>query len=198
VTTHIGARRFRFHDHHQPLDVHLDLHVLDTTDAGVKVTLGAEGDAFWIPRGPPVRWATVPEPGVKVVATMPRWLAIKHNQVRESRVNGQRVLNFHQHPELDPEKSTATGSFPMSDFPPDAGRGALYRNTKAEKPSHPSHTGFADIDGKRYRIAAWVRVKEDGSGEKFFSLSFRPADEQPQQQRPRPESMPAVDAEIPF
>lgn len=87
----------------------------------------------------------------------------------------------------------------MSDFPPDAGKGALYRNSKAEKPSHPSHTGFADIDGKRYRIAAWVRTKE-GTDERFFSLSFRQAEARADDQaKPKQRAAgPTFSDEIPF
>ena len=88
----------------------------------------------------------------------------------------------------------------MGDFPPDAGKGALYRNDKATKPSHPSHTGFADIDGKRYRIAAWVRTKE-GTDERFFSLSFRPAEERSDERREQPKpgrGGPDFDSQIPF
>jgi hypothetical protein len=88
---------------------------------------------------------------------------------------------------------------PMSDYQQDAGKGAIYRNDKATKPSHPSHTGFCEIDGKRYRIAAWVRTKE-GSDERYFSLSFRPAEDRTddRRQQERREQQRPKDDQIPF
>jgi hypothetical protein len=50
--------------------------------------------------------------------------------------------------------------------------GALFRNDRKEKDSHPTHTGTALIDGKEYFISAWT--KESKGGNRFFSLAFKP------------------------
>lgn len=169
------------------------LHIIDVRAKGVQVaTPASTGDLFWLPRQH-VTWSEPPRPGGKVTATLPRWLAVKNRQLVA--VRGQLSIAFHKPIEFDPIK--AERPIPMTDFPADAGKGALFRNTKAEKPSHPSHTGTCEIDGKRYRIAAWVKTSEK-TGEKYFSLSFRPdAQQQPAQQKPA--SGPRFDDEtIPF
>jgi hypothetical protein len=84
-----------------------------------------------------------------------------------------------------------------SDFPPEAGKGMLGRNSKAEKPSHPSHTGVCEIAGTRYRIAAWVRTSEL-TGEKYFSLSFREVGEQQPARPQQPGGGPTFDEPVPF
>jgi hypothetical protein len=111
------------------------LHVLDVRGKGVQVvTPGSTSEAFWLPRGSPVVWSEAPEPGAKVSASIPRWLAQRHHQFVALR--GQYSILFHQKAELDPEK--AKGPIPMAnDRPEDAGRGALFKNDKKEKPSHP-------------------------------------------------------------
>jgi uncharacterized protein (DUF736 family) len=48
--------------------------------------------------------------------------------------------------------------------------GALFRNDKKEKPSHPDYRGDCKIDGVDYRISGWI--KESKNGGKFMSLSF--------------------------
>jgi hypothetical protein len=175
--------------------MNVSLHIISLSAKGVQcVTLGSTDAGFWLPRRH-VTWSEPPEAGAKVSAEVPTWLAQKHKQLVA--VRGQYAFPLTPLPGLDPERATQDGSFPMSDYPQDAGKGALYRNTKAEKPSHPSHTGFCDIDGRRYRIAAWVRTKED-TGEKYFSLTFRPADEQPAKPAQRSSSDPTFDDQIPF
>lgn len=62
-------------------------------------------------------------------------------------------------------------------------RGTLGRNTRREKDTHPEYSGKCDIDGKVYWISGWVKEGQDG---KFFSLSFRPQQEQaPKQTKPQ-------------
>jgi hypothetical protein len=69
----------------------------------------------------------------------------------------------------------------MTDRPEDAGNGVLFRNDKREKPSQPEFKGECTIKGKRFWLAAWVKTSEK-SGQKFFSLAFREAEEQ----KPKP------------
>ena len=42
----------------------------------------------------------------------------------------------------------------MSDMPEDAGTGALFKNDRKEKPSHPDYRGNAMIKGKKF----WVKA----------------------------------------
>jgi uncharacterized protein (DUF736 family) len=51
-------------------------------------------------------------------------------------------------------------------------RGALFRNSRKEKDSHPDHQGTLNVGGVDYWISAWV--KTSGKGQKYFSLSVKP------------------------
>jgi hypothetical protein len=79
-------------------------------------------------------------------------------------------------------------------------RGTLGKNKRREKDSQPEYTGKCEIDGRMYWISAWVKL---GQGEKFFSLSFKPQDQQTSQEPRRasapPPSRPKdMDDDIPF
>jgi len=56
-------------------------------------------------------------------------------------------------------------------------RGALFRNDKAASDKHPTHTGKINVEGRDYYLNAWVK---DGKKGKFFSLSVKPMDAQPE------------------
>lgn len=73
--------------------------------------------------------------------------------------------------------------------------GTLGRNLRKEKDSHPTHSGRCVVAGVEYWISAWVKDGQDGS--KFFSLSFRPREEQ---SRPAAPAVSGTDFndEIPF
>ena len=71
--------------------------------------------------------------------------------------------------------------------------GSIFRNDRREKDSHPTHTGSAKIDGVEYWISAWVN--ETGGGKKYFSLKFRPKDEQ---SKPSKQDVEWSDEDVPF
>jgi len=49
--------------------------------------------------------------------------------------------------------------------------GALFRNDKGDNQRRPDYRGDCKIDGKTWRISAWMK---DGKKGRFMSLSFEP------------------------
>lgn len=78
-------------------------------------------------------------------------------------------------------------------------RGALFRNDKAASDKHPTHTGKINVDGRDYYLNAWVK---DGKKGKFFSLSVKPMDAQPEGHPDRfrepPRGRQEDDLDVPF
>jgi hypothetical protein len=62
----------------------------------------------------------------------------------------------------------------MSDFD-NTNRGALFKNTRKERDTHPDYNGSINIDGKEYWLNGWLK---EGKSGKFFSLSVKPKDAQ--------------------
>lgn len=58
--------------------------------------------------------------------------------------------------------------------------GALFRNDRREKDTHPHMTGTINVDGRDYWLSAWTKKNEDGSF-KLISLSVKPKEERNQQ-----------------
>lgn len=56
----------------------------------------------------------------------------------------------------------------------DTNRGALFKNSRKTKDSHPNMTGRINVEGKEYWISAWT--KTDRSGNRFQSLSVSPVE----------------------
>jgi hypothetical protein len=83
----------------------------------------------------------------------------------------------------------------MADRAEDAGSGALFKNDKKEKPSHPDYRGDAMIKGRKFWVSGWIKTSEKG-GQKFISLAFREAEEQ--QAKPKLKAPTNTDADILF
>ena len=59
--------------------------------------------------------------------------------------------------------------------------GLLKRNDRKEKDSHPDYRGTINIDGTDYWLSGWLKVGREGTklaGQKFFSLSVTPMEDQ--------------------
>lgn len=77
-------------------------------------------------------------------------------------------------------------------FEPKDGHGALFKNDRKEKPSHPDYRGDLRVEGIDFKLAGWV--KETAAGKKYLSLSAMPKEET----RPAPEQATELNDEIPF
>jgi hypothetical protein len=85
----------------------------------------------------------------------------------------------------------------MTDTPEDAGHGALFKNDKKEKPSHPDYRGDCTIEGRKFWMSAWIKEGQKG---KYMSVAFRPAEGEAAKPKPKPQVKAAgkADDDVPF
>lgn len=67
-------------------------------------------------------------------------------------------------------------------------RGAIWKNKKKEKDTHPDFTGSLNVDGTEYWVNAWRRKDDAPETAPALSFSVRPKDapQQPISQRAMP------------
>ncbi|HET7624387.1 MAG TPA: hypothetical protein VFM25_03910 [Verrucomicrobiae bacterium] len=80
-------------------------------------------------------------------------------------------------------------------------RGILFRNFRKKQPKHPDVVGEATVDGRKYKIAGWLKP---GKRAEFHSLAFTEEQAQPEHCGAMPSApvefseSPAPDSDIPF
>jgi hypothetical protein len=58
---------------------------------------------------------------------------------------------------------------------------ALFKNAKKKEAKHPDYTGTAEVDGKKYKLAGWIKECGPNSrtpGVKFISMKLTPEDDE--------------------
>ena len=73
--------------------------------------------------------------------------------------------------------------------------GILSKNRRKEKENHPDITGQATIEGKDYWLSGWSKTGKNGP---FYSLSFKPKEENSNSRSSAPSSSSLDDDSIPF
>ena len=89
----------------------------------------------------------------------------------------------------------------MSTYQQKPNSGALFKNHRKEKDTHPDYRGTCNINGTELEISAWL--KKSQKGEMFMSLAFQPPrvkPPQPAQPATKPGEMnpPGDNSDVPF
>jgi hypothetical protein len=83
----------------------------------------------------------------------------------------------------------------MNTRPEDVSSGALFKNDRKEKPSHPDYRGDATIHGRKFGLAHGSKMARTG---KYMSLAIRHADDEFADTKPKPTAKAVANAEMPF
>lgn len=105
-------------------------------------------------------WGSFPPGKIVTDSSQLLWQKITLDQLYQ-------LLRFELNPKTLELIEMGKKSFPNS--------GSLFKNENRTTDKHPEYSGSAEIDGVQYWISAWVK---DGQKGKFFSLSFKPKDQQ--------------------
>ena len=57
--------------------------------------------------------------------------------------------------------------------------GAIFKNDKKEKETHPDYKGSINVDGKDFYVSSWINTikKGENAGNKYMSLKLTPKEE---------------------
>ena len=72
--------------------------------------------------------------------------------------------------------------------------GTLFKNTNKQNDKQPDYTGMAHIEGKNYRVSAWINTSASGS--KYISMRYR--EDLPERKIGDSKPVDTLDDEIPF
>lgn len=78
-------------------------------------------------------------------------------------------------------------------------KGALFKNDKKEKDTHPDYKGSINVDGTEYWLSSWIKTSKAGG--KFMSLSVTPKDAPKSAPKTAPKQdsgFDDMDSDIPF
>lgn len=53
-------------------------------------------------------------------------------------------------------------------------RGTLFPNDKADNPKRPDYTGTINVEGKEYKLSAWLKPPSGSVKDDWFSITIQP------------------------